>query len=463
VVGFGGVRRNQLGQAVLRIELRARIVTWPPQRLARLRCERESVSVASARRLLTNSVERGAGDVRFIGMDVHRSFAQIAVVEDGVCRDEGRIGVKPEDLRAWAQTLGPDDQVALEATTNSDAIATMLREVIDRVVVSNPRKTRAIAEAKVKTDKVDAQILAQLLAADFLPATWVADDRTRMLRRLVARRTQLVRQRTRLKNQVQAILARNLVPTCPHADLFGGVGRRWLARQSLPADEQRSVDALIRQLDFHRTELAEVQRDIATDAIDDPVVARLMTVPGIDVTVAISVVAAVGDFSRFASPQKLVSYLGLNPSVRQSGDRPAFHGRITKAGRSQARGMIVEAAVAAARAPGPLRAFYRRIKQRRGWQIAAVATARKMAVLCWHLITHDQDYAFARPGLVAHKRRSLELAAGHPSRRGSTAGPSRDYYIKALRDQERAFVEQQERAYEVMIARWQPNKPVHKG
>ena len=94
---------------------------------------------------------------RSIGMDVHRSFAQIAVVEDGLCRDEGRIGVKPEEIRAWAETLRPDDQVALEATTNSDAIAMLLGPLVARVVVSNPRKTRAIAEAKVKTDKVDAR------------------------------------------------------------------------------------------------------------------------------------------------------------------------------------------------------------------------------------------------------------------------------------------------------------------
>ena len=149
--------------------------------------------------------------MRSIGMDVHRSFAQIAVVENGLVRDEGRIGVRPEDLREWAaEFLEPDDEVALEATTNSDAIATMLRQVVARVVVSNPRKTRAIAEAKVKTDKVDARILAQLLAADFLPETWVADDRTRRRRRLVAQRTHLVKQRTRLKNRVHAILSRNL-------------------------------------------------------------------------------------------------------------------------------------------------------------------------------------------------------------------------------------------------------------
>ena len=302
-----------------------------------------------------------------------------------------------------------------------------------------------------------------MLAADFLPETWVADDRTRMLRRLVMPRTHLVRQRTRLKNQVHAILSRNLVPTCPHADLFSGVGRKWLARQAILADEWRSVEALLRQLDFHGDELDDVTRDVGLEALDDPVAARLMTVPGIDVTVAMSISAAVGDFARFDDPNLLVSDFGLNPKVRQSGDRRAIHGRITKAGRSHARGMIVEAAFAASRAPGPLRAFYRRIKERRGFQVATVATARKMTVLCWHLVHKDEDYAFARPSLNAHKRRQLELAAGAESRRGPVRGPSHDYHIKQLRDQEAAIVEQQERAYEVMISHWQTQKPAAQG
>jgi transposase len=186
--------------------------------------------------------------VRSIGLDVHRNFAQVAVVENGLCRDEGRIGVTPEALRAWADTLEPEDEVALEATGNSDAIAMLLEPLVRRVVVSNPRN-RAIAEAKVKTDKVDARILAQLLAADFLPPVWLP-ERTRMLRGQIARRTHLVRQRTRLKNQVHAILARNLAPTCPVSDLFGRAGRHWFSQQQLPGDERRSVEALIRQLDF---------------------------------------------------------------------------------------------------------------------------------------------------------------------------------------------------------------------
>jgi transposase len=217
--------------------------------------------------------------VRYVGMDVHREFAQLAVVEDGLVRDEGRIGVTPEALRSWAADLRSDDQVALEATGNSDAIATLLTPIVGRVVVSNPSKTRAIAEAKVKTDKVDARILAQLLAADFLPPVWLPDDRTRALRRQVTRRAHLVRQRTRIKNQVHAILARNLAPTPPMSDLFGKTGRHWLSIQPLPADERSSVQALLRQLDFHGGELAVVDKELAVEALSDPAVARLMTIP----------------------------------------------------------------------------------------------------------------------------------------------------------------------------------------
>jgi len=113
-----------------------------------------------------------------------------------------------------------------------------------------------------------------------------------------------------------------------------------------------------------------------------------MTIPGVDVAVALGLVAAMGPITRFRSSQKLVSYLGLNSRVRQS--QPAHHGRITKRGRARARGMLVEAWVAA-KTPGPLRALFLRIRGRRGEQIAAVATARKLAVLVWHLLTANQD------------------------------------------------------------------------
>src|SRR4051795_13210023 len=253
---------------------------------------------------------------RCIGLDVHREFAQVAIWQGGLVTQAGRFATTPEGVRAFAEGLGPADEVALEATGNTWAIATLLASRAGRVVVSNPAKTRAIAEAKVKTDKVDAEILAQLLAADYLQAMWRPDPATAALRRQVLRRAHIVRQRTRLKNQVHAILHRNLIPRCPAADLFGKKGRAWLAEQELPADELAAATALLRQLDFHAEELRLIDAELGRVALASAEVRRLMTIPGVDATVALSIVAAVGDFARFSTPEKLVRYRGLEPRGR---------------------------------------------------------------------------------------------------------------------------------------------------
>ena len=143
----------------------------------------------------------------------------MAVWEDGVVRQAGQIATTPEALRVFADSLLASDEVAIEATGNTHAIAKLIASRVARVVISNSMKTRAIAEAKVKADKVDAKVLCELVAADYLPAVWMADESTQALRRQVGRRAHLVRQRTRLKNQVHSILHRNLVPRPPVADL----------------------------------------------------------------------------------------------------------------------------------------------------------------------------------------------------------------------------------------------------
>jgi transposase len=399
---------------------------------------------------------------RCIGLDVHRDFAQVAIWENGKIRHAGQVAVCGEALWVFADSLGPEDEVAIEATCNTHAIVRAIEPRVKRVVVSNPMKTRAIAEAKVKTDKVDAAVLAELLAADYLPSVWVADEQTQALRRQVARRTQIVRQRTRLKNQVQAILHRNLVARCPFADLFGVKGRCWLGDQHLPPDEHHAVEALLRQLDFHGQELRIIDAALGRIALERPEVKRLMTIPGIDATVALSLVAAVGDFRRFRTPEQLVSYLGLNPRVKQSGGKTATHGRITKNGRAHARGMLVEAAFTASKIPGPLRAFYQRVRSRRGIQIAIVATARKLVCLCWTMIERGEDYAFARPSLTDKKRRALELRAGLPSRQGRK-GTAAAYSLKDVRLRELEVAQQAEHAYRQQVADWQAGRPAKEG
>src|SRR6266508_1574110 len=250
--------------------------------------------------------------MRTIGLDVHREFCEVAILEGGVARAGGQIATTPEALRLFAQSLAKTDEVAIEATGNTFAIARLLEQHVARVVISNPLRTRAIAEAKVKTDKVDARVLAELLAAGYLPGIWWPDEELQSLRRLVARRTGIVRERTRLKNQVQAILHRNLLPRCPAADLFGKKGRAWLAGQPLPVDEEIAVASALRRLDVAGEELALVDRELAKVGLASTSVKRLLTIPGVDRTVALSLVAAIGAVERFASPRRPVT--GGSPS-----------------------------------------------------------------------------------------------------------------------------------------------------
>ncbi len=139
--------------------------------------------------------------------------------------------------------------MVIEATGNASAVAKALRPHVGRVVIANPQQVRLIAHAKIKTDRIDASVLARLYASGFLPEVWAPDGRTQALRRQVTRRNQLVRQRTRLKNIVQSILHSHLIPPCPTGDLFGPKGRAWLLAQVLPKHERFAVERHMREYD----------------------------------------------------------------------------------------------------------------------------------------------------------------------------------------------------------------------
>jgi transposase len=396
--------------------------------------------------------------MRIIGLDIHRAFAEAVALEDGEYTRLGRVGMTRDQLGAFAATLRPTDHVVVEATGNATAVLEILAPHVGRVAVANPLQVHLIAKAKTKTDKIDARVLAKLYAAGFLPEVWVPDEETMSRRRNVTRRNQLVKSRVRLKAMTQSILHAHLVPVCPHADLFGVKGRAWLRAQHLPQDERETVERHIAEYDRLTEAQKGVERDIARVALDDPDARRLMTIPGVDMVVAVGLMAAIGTIGRFSSPDKLVAYFGLNPSVRQSGEGPAYHGRITKRGCSHARHLLVEAAWQTVRSPGPMHAFYERVRARRGNHIAAVAVARKLAALAWRLLSKGEDYAWARPALLARKIRALELCAGLPARRGQK-GASYDYNLPERRAQERAQAEQAEKLYQRLTQGWRRHGP----
>jgi transposase len=395
--------------------------------------------------------------VRIVGMDIHRSFAQVAILEDGRVTRELRVDLVHGPVVDFARTLGPEDEVVLEATGNSAAVERLMRPHVRRVVVANSRLVRAIAYARVKTDKIDAAILARLHAAGFLPEVWVADEATLNRRRQVAERMAVLEQLVRTKGRIQSVLHANLIPRYT-GHLFGKAGRKWLEGLPLPPEERALLGRLVGELQRVSAQLAELDKIVAQQALDDPRALRLMTIPGVSSVVAGTVLASIGDVSRFETPQKLSSYFGLAPRVRQSGDQPARHGPISKQGNGAVRKMLVEAAWSAKTAPGPLRAFFARMQKKRGAGAAAVATARKLAVLIWHVLTEGKDYAFARPAFTAMKLRKVALKAGAPREYGK-AGPGRDYWVKEIRRREMDYVERAERAYERMVDAWREKPP----
>ncbi len=396
---------------------------------------------------------------RAIGLDVHREFCEVAICEDGVMRSAGRVPSTPEGLRTLAESLLSSDRVALEVTGSCWEVARILEPHVNRVIVVSPDDT-GIASARAKTDRLDARALASLLWKGELEAVWMPDDRCRILRRRLARREQLMRSRTRAKNEIHACLQRRLQAKAPCSDLFGVKGREWLASLELPLEERESVDAGIRHIEFLDAEIAAAEKLIARQALSWPEIRQLMTVPGVNLIGAASFIAAVGDANRFLTSRKLVAYLGLDPRVKQSGEGPARSGRISKRGSASARWALVEAAWSAVLQPGPLRAFYQRTKARRGHGKAIVATARKLAVLFWCMLTRSQDYDHQQPSLTRKKLRRLEITAGARKNTRRAAGTWSTNLL--MRQAERELAEQAEASYKRIVQDQQAAGPARK-
>ncbi len=396
--------------------------------------------------------------MRSFALDVHQSFCEVVICEQGEVRSAGRVKSERAALQLFAESLDPTDQVVMEATGPAMEIARIIEPHVARVVVANAQDVRAISHARVKSDRFDARTLARLLDAGMLEAVWVPEEATQELRRRVARRAALVRQRTRAKNEIHAVLARCLLGRSPVSDLFGKGGPAWLVRQDLPTAEVETVAGCLRQIDFLGEEIEAIDARLCEWVSASLEAKRLMTIPGIGVGAAAALMAAIGDISRFSSPRKLVAYLGLDAKVRQSGESAAQHGQISKRGNAQARAVLVEAAWIAVRSPGPLRAFSERLRARKHSGVAAVAVARKIACLCWQLLSKEEDYAFGRPSLVRAKLRRAELSAGAaklPQRHGGrriSATPKE-------REAERELVDRAEAAYRRLVDDWHSTGP----
>jgi transposase len=363
-------------------------------------------------------VQHADGQPRFVGVDLHKKVATFHVLrQDGTSLTSGSFDVGLDSIRAFAAGhLRRTDQLAVEVTSNTWAFVRLVRPYVANVVVSNPLKTKAIAEANVKTDKVDARVLADLLRCNYLPSVWVPPPDVEDNRAIAARRTALVHERTSIRNRVHSVLARRLI-TAPEGDLFSGKGLTWLKHVELEPFDRALVDADLRLLDALARESVTIDAQIVHDSYKDPDVQLLMTIPGVDYTIAHALKAALADVQRFSDPDKAASYLGLVPSVKQSAGK-CYTGPITKAGATQVRWLLIQGAQRVGSHPGPLGAFFRKLAKRKNRNVAVVATARKMVTIAWHMLKNKEPYRYAIPQKTEAKLAGLRVKATGEKRKG---------------------------------------------
>lgn len=324
-----------------------------------------------------------------VGMDVHKSFSFVTATDSaGVILDQRRIANTRRQLSAYFTRFDPPPQVAMEACWNWQWIAELLQKRGCDVHLSHPLKTKAIASARIKTDKVDSTVLAHLLRTDLLPTAYIADRKTRFMRDILRHRVGLSAGRTRLCNQARVLLAREGTEF-PYRTVFSGKGRAFLTETRLPLPLRQRLDHLLAQEALLRDQLREVDAFIEAEAEKDRRAQQLTVIPGIGSYTAMVLLYEIADIDRFPTPKHLSSYFGLVPSVHQSGET-RHTGHITKSGSRYARFVLVQAAHNAAR--GPYRDAFLRISRRRGPSIAHVAIARKLTWAIWAILKKGEPF-----------------------------------------------------------------------
>ena len=333
-----------------------------------------------------------------VGLDLSRRRLDfIALANDGTRVDAGASPPDADGLRGLADRLashGEPISAVIESMTGARFVHDALERFGWEVAVADAQKVKGLAPLAVKTDRIDARVLAELSRLELVPTIWLPDPEVRAERERARFRLYLVRQRVRLKQRVHSTLMAWGRP-CPVSDLFGARGRELIGRLEVPEPWRSHVESAVSLIDDTDREINAIDGELRRAATEHPYVALLTTVPGIGPVLGYTIAAEIGDISRFATPTKLAGYSGLCPRVYQSGDADR-RGALSKHGPRYLRWALVEAAVGACRHP-LYRCRYERTKRRlgrqRGPRVAQVELARTLAHSIWHMLARSEPFA----------------------------------------------------------------------
>lgn len=325
--------------------------------------------------------------MQYVGFDIHKRYTFYTEMDGaGQIRRQGKLPNDREAMAAFFRDVPEPAHVVIEASMNWYHLYDLLETLDVPVTLAHPSRTRAIAEAKVKTDKVDSATLAHLLRADLIPAAYIPPRMIRELRELLRYRAALVKIQTMVKNRVHAILLKH-GHQCPYSDAFGVQGRAWLATRELRPVYQQALRGFLTILDTLRAQIKEASRTIDHEAKATPIVEKLCSLPGVGHYTALLVLAEIGEVTRFPDPKHLVSYAGLAPIVRASGGR-VHTGHISKQGSTWLRWILIEAAIYASTRPGRYQTIYQRLAQRKNPKLARVVVARELLTTIYWMLRH---------------------------------------------------------------------------
>jgi len=334
----------------------------------------------------------------YVGIDVHRKRSQVAVVtQDGTVELNKNVVNGSEPMLRLIGGLPAGTPVAFEAAFGWGWLVELLEDYGFDPHLVHPLRCKAIASARLKNDKVDAAILAQLLRADLLPEAWIAPPPVRQLRALLRHRSSLVRLGTQLRNRIHAVAADHGYDRA--ASYWTGPGRGWLAELDLPPASREIVTDCLAVLDGLAPLIERLDGELHRHAKADPRVKMLRALPGVGEFTALVMLAEIGDISRFPSARKLAAWAGLTPTVRGS-DLKVRHGHISKQGSAWLRWVLNQAAQTAKRSP-EFAATYAAIAKRRGKKIATIAIARKLLTRAYHLLASMQATDTTTPAASA--------------------------------------------------------------
>src|SRR5579875_3100660 len=279
-----------------------------------------------------------------------------------------------------------------------------------KMKLANPLKTRLIAEARIKTDKLDSKILADLLRGDLIAECYVPSKEIRLQRTLLGHRATISREQNRIENRIHALLNKYDL-SCPYESrMFGVHGMAWLHSLKLDGYDQRVFESLVRQLEFLKEEEARTNAEIASDAIQNSKYApKIMSMTGFDYYSASMMSACIADISRFRSPSRLVSWVGMCPTVHQTGET-IYYGKM-KDGNKKAQWIITQVANVAAQRDPRMKAYYEKIVKRHHHNVAITHVANKMLRILWYMLTEDTLYNERNERLYASKLKRLQRIA----------------------------------------------------